>query len=252
MTALAIYQMCKEAKKHFTVALSGLGGDEIFYGYNKYETFYRLRKIYKYSSIIHQSASFLKKMSILTDKLQLAEDLTRGTKTEQYLQVKSSSNHKVLKELYEQMPTNLIPEDKKDIVHNVRNFDIRFSMPQSFIPAVDRGAMRASLEVRTPFLSRELVEYTSTIDQRSLIAFGKKYVLRKILKNYMPLNILYRGKQGFTFSPKSYYLDSSPPIPKLPFINQAKLETFWSKKIQDQHETISMRLSILDSLYATK
>lgn len=252
MTALAIYQMCEEAKKHFTVALSGLGGDEIFYGYNKYETFYRLRKIYRYSPIIHRIASFLKEIPLIDDKLQLAADLTKGTRTEQYLRVKGSSDHKLLKALYAQMPENLIPEDKNDIVHNVRNFDLRFSMPQSFIPAIDRGAMRASVEVRTPFLNRELVEYISTIDQRSLIAFGKKHILRKLLKNYMPLNILYKGKQGFMFSPKNYFLESNHPLPKLPFIKQTKLETFWNKKAQEKYAKISMRLSILDNLYASK
>ena len=68
----------------------------------------------------------------------------------------------------------------------------------------------------------------------------------------MPLNLLFNGKQGFTYSSKNYYLESMPPVPKLPFIDELKLKEFWGKKVRKQHETISMRLSILDNFYATK
>ena len=48
-------------------------------------------------------------------------------------------------------------------------------MPNSYIPAMELGSMKNSLEVRSPFLNRKLLNYIeNNIDQRSLIKFGKK------------------------------------------------------------------------------
>ena len=72
-------------------------------------------------------------------------------------------------------------------------------MPNLIIPAMERGSMRSSLEVRTPFLSKELIEYTSNLDYRMFVKFGQKNVLRSILKRYIPEELSSSLKKGFSF-----------------------------------------------------
>lgn len=248
LTALAVYQMCLVAKEHLTVALSGLGGDELFYGYNKHDTLYRLKNIYRHDSLMAFMGSAFKNLPVIGRKFDLLNKLTTGNKDSQYLRIKAGDNYGHLKNLFDKTPHSLIPADKRDIVHAVRDFDVLSSMPQSYIPAVDRGSMRASVEVRTPFLNRKLVNFVSALDQRALIHYGKKNVLRHILQDYMPLNLLSNGKQGFVFPAKRYFKEMSPPKPELPFLDQSELDNLWSNQSQDEYQSVMMRLSILHAL----
>jgi len=74
-------------------------------------------------------------------------------------------------------------------------------LPGSDIPAVDRDRMRASLEVRTPFLSRERGETIAEMDQRTFLAFGQKNLLRQILCRYIPKDHVRQLRRRFDFPP---------------------------------------------------
>ena len=58
--------------------------------------------------------------------------------------------------------------------------------------------MASSLETRIPFLNHKLIEYTWKIPNKFKFRNGKtKWILRKILKNYVPENLINRPKMGF-------------------------------------------------------
>ena len=58
--------------------------------------------------------------------------------------------------------------------------------------------MYNSLEVRSPFLSKKLIEFSQTIPINFKINQGtSKYLLKKILEKYLPKKLIYRSKQGF-------------------------------------------------------
>lgn len=248
MTALAVYQMCLSAKEHLTVALSGLGGDEIFYGYNKYAFFYKNRGLYNNSQFFSAIGKYSKWLPLIGKKFGLMHELMQGNQDEQYLRLKSGNMFCNLMALHETKPQSIIENRDIGIVHNVRVFDILSSMPQSYIPAIDRGSMRASVEVRTPFLCRELIEYVAGIDQRALISHGKKNVLKSILKNYMSLDILNQSKQGFVFPAHRYFSEMNPAKPELPFLNKNTIADVWGYRNDVCKQSLMTRLSVLGAM----
>ncbi|MBX2833828.1 MAG: asparagine synthase (glutamine-hydrolyzing) [Micavibrio sp.] len=204
-TVFAIYQMCEAVKKHLTVALSGLGGDELFYGYNKYESLYQNRFHYRHSGIMEPMFKGLAVLPI--PKIKTAKDLLQGDKSQQFLRLKNDGSYtsRILKL---DLARNI------DMVHSVRMFDVHKTMPYNLIPSVDRGSMRAGIEVRSPFLSKKLLEFTLQLDQRALIHFGKKEMLRRLLGRYIDLDLLNQSKQGFVFPLSRYFAQDDTPPPR--------------------------------------
>ena len=85
-----------------------------------------------------------------------------------------------------------------NIVLQQREFDLKIQLPGYIIPIIERSSMNASLEVRSPFLSKDLVEYTSNIDYRSLFKDRQKDVLRRITERYLPTSLIDNPKKGFS------------------------------------------------------
>ena len=64
---------------------------------------------------------------------------------------------------------------------------------------VDRAAMKNSLETRLPFLDKEIFEYAWQLPLEFKIKSNEtKHILKKILENYLPKNLIYRPKMGFS------------------------------------------------------
>jgi asparagine synthase (glutamine-hydrolysing) len=63
---------------------------------------------------------------------------------------------------------------------------------------VDRASMACSLEVRAPFLDYELVEFVMSLPSKwKLKGFTSKYILKKVMENLLPEQIINRPKKGF-------------------------------------------------------
>ena len=70
-------------------------------------------------------------------------------------------------------------------------------MPNDILLKVDRASMYNSLEVRSPFLDKKLIEFSSSIPNKYKIKDGTKTILRKLSKNKLPESIIKRRKHGF-------------------------------------------------------
>lgn len=242
VTALAVRQMCEVAKKYLTVAISGLGGDEIFYGYNKYNTSFKYKNLYRNNAVLECLSSFGRGLS---GKINLLHDLMRGDADRQYLRIKNSAEQNILEQLTRAVPKNVLLQKHGDLVHRLQNYDIHMSMPQSFIPAFDRGSMKASVEVRTPFLSRKLLSHVYSLDQRSLIAYGQKNVLKKLLSRYLDPSLLMPAKQGFIFPAARYYRERNPALPTLDGLDPDEIRKIWDQKEVHAFQQLVIRLSLL-------
>ena len=76
--------------------------------------------------------------------------------------------------------------------------DLMTYLPDDILTKVDRTSMACSLEVRTPLLDHEVVEFMARIPYGMKTSLtGSKILLRKLAKRYVPDSILRRPKQGF-------------------------------------------------------
>ena len=71
---------------------------------------------------------------------------------------------------------------------------------QRVLLKVDRASMAHGVEVRVPFLDRRIIDFSALISPRLGISHrNKKYLLKSILKSYVPENYFLSHKQGFSF-----------------------------------------------------
>lgn len=209
-TSIAIQYMSNVAKKKgYKVGITGLGGDEVFSGYNQHFFLHKYRHLYK-------SPIFFKK---IISKLINVIDFDKGYKFNalfaqeknlNYISYINYPNIKFLKKL-----PNFLAWAKDKFCENFINYEnlykflLQEAMPSKQLISIDHGSMSVGFEMRTPFLNKKLLEYLyNEIDLRILMQHGQKYLLREILKDYLPEEICSLKKQGFIF-PISYFLDNN-------------------------------------------
>lgn len=80
-----------------------------------------------------------------------------------------------------------------------RNIDFRTYLEDDLLVKVDRASMACSLEMRTPFLDHRLVEFAAGLPvSLKLRRFQLKYILKKAVEPWLPREIVYRQKRGFS------------------------------------------------------
>ena len=212
LTILPVNEMCKLAKKSITVALCGMGGDELFLGYNRYSFYYNFFWLIKNLRNFKVFINLFNKLSFKKiRKLNLLyENFLSVPANSVYVNYKNFNQKKLFNEkLVENICSKYFDSDLNNFITNVLNYDLSYTMPNSYIPAMELGSMKNSLEVRSPFLNRKLLNYIeNNIDQRSLIKFGKKNILKKILSEYLPQNLYDTKKKGFIFPIEKILSDS--------------------------------------------
>lgn len=202
------YLMSRYAKETVTVCLSGEGSDEIFGGYSRYrKTLSKvqlLRELTRFSPAlephIHEAIQ-LRYEDYIADLCSFhPRELPIITQRE----VRSSDDfvRTSFKDLYYGMSS-------ADDLERVQRFDIQTYLADNLLFKVDRASMLASLEVRVPFLDFELVEFCLGLPfhlrYRSHL---QKYALRKLMRNRLPDEILYRKKMGFSVPIYRWFQDA--------------------------------------------
>lgn len=213
------YLISKFAKNHVTVALSGDGGDELFGGYNRhifskkygnliFNTPYSLRRLaiflmrnFKPTFLDQVENKFLQKflninnLTNLSNKIQIA--LQANNSYELYEKLIRSNAFEFDIKFDEKFSKNSIPL-QLDIEEEMMFKDQIDYLPNDIFVKVDRASMAVSLETRAPFLSKDVILNSWKIDNSFKIKNGKgKYILRKILEDFIPSNLFQRPKQGF-------------------------------------------------------
>ena len=85
------------------------------------------------------------------------------------------------------------------------NFDINNTLPLSYNKALDLGSMRASLEVRSPFLNKKIFNFLRSFENDIFFKGAKKKIFRDILSEYLPSNLLPKSKIGFNYPLSNIY-----------------------------------------------
>ena len=88
--------------------------------------------------------------------------------------------------------------DNLDICSKLLMADSRTYLPDYILTKVDRCSMSVSLEAREPFLDHRLIEFTTALPTEYKIrGTTSKYILRKILRKYIPESLIIKKKKGF-------------------------------------------------------
>ncbi|WP_133512494.1 asparagine synthase (glutamine-hydrolyzing) [Candidatus Thiosymbion oneisti] len=215
--------VCRQARRHVTVALSGDAGDELFGGYNRYLWVQRIwTKLAWMPWPVRQAAvrlilsrsvdrwdtlgAWLKiRVNLLGDKAhKLAEGLSGVHDLDDlYHNLVSEWKQPMTVVLgAREVSTLLAHRDEWPVLrepeHRMMYLDAMTYLPGDILCKVDRAAMAVSLETRAPFLDHRVVELAWRMPLAMKICGGVgKWPLRRILYKYVPRELIERPKQGF-------------------------------------------------------
>lgn len=186
--------------------LSGEGSDEIFLGYDSYSKFLKFYEFEK--SLSNGQNEFLNTIvSALQNNTKESEYLRRIVKKQTlYTSFGEIYTDIQRKKLFNKVPSYKTEKPKNDPVDWMSYIDLKIWLGESLLSKVDRISMHNSLEVRTPFLDFNLVNYMFSIDSNIKVGNTNKYLLKKIASKYIPAEIINRTKKGFN-SPFNEWLN---------------------------------------------
>lgn len=222
------HHICQEARRHVTVALTGLGGDENFAGYERYLGF-RLSLLADRQPW-HQCALAVRplvrrlreergghyRVNHLKRFLE-ACDLPVARRWQSYHSVSSQAQRRALyrPEIARHVDFEAVEfagrrhfeaVDAADPLDRAIYQDIKMYLPDDILALTDRLGMWHSLELRVPFVDHTLVEFCARIPAGLKLRRGqKKYLLRCAAERFVPASVLGHRKQGFA-SPIAIWL----------------------------------------------
>ncbi len=225
LSTVPLYLLCKQAREHVTVCLSGEGADESFAGYDRFKA----SRLNRWFSIM---PSFLRKevignsMKLLPDQPQkkgavnMLKRFVEGANLDpagHHLRWQYFLNKSLEQNLFADGFKNSATMDPfrqvrqysdqcdagSDSVNREIYLDMRFMMTDSVLMKVDRMSMASSLEIRVPLLDHVLVEYMASLPgDWKLKNLTTKYIFRAALEGLLPDKVVHRGKQGYSLPVK--------------------------------------------------
>ncbi len=224
-SAVALYFLAKEARKHVTVVLSGEGSDELFGGYNIYREPFDLAPIASLPTWI--KSSFIKPLINLPFDFYGKNYLKRTLKT---LQERYIGNAYIFKadevgEIWKNNPTDTIKRLSLSPLYEkvsgqtdsakMQYIDLHTWLPGDILAKADKMTMANSLEARVPFLDIEIAKLSETIPEFLKYKNGNtKYILRQAMKDILPSETSERKKLGFP-TPIKHWLKNTPDADKI-------------------------------------
>ncbi|QKY69752.1 asparagine synthase (glutamine-hydrolyzing) [Lentibacillus sp. CBA3610] len=203
-----LYFVAREARKHVAVVLSGEGSDELFGGYNIYREPESL-KIFE--SIPASAKNLLGRVAdVMPEGVRGKSFLERGTTPlrERYIgnakMFEDAEKKAILKNwqrdlTYQQITGKLFDNvSEYPLVNQMQYVDIHTWMRGDILLKADRTTMANSVELRVPFLDKEVFRVASEIPVDMKIANGTtKSILREASRGIIPDHVLDRKKLGF-------------------------------------------------------
>lgn len=217
--------VCRAARTHVTVALSGDAGDELFGGYNRYfwgpriwrrlgwmplmarrtlgraiaavpvATWERIGALVPGRATVSHPGDKAHKLARGLREARCMDDLHRSLASEW-------SGYRLVRH-FDSDPV-LVPDDPlpfvldDDPVGRMMAQDMRTYLPDDILCKVDRAAMGVSLETRVPFLDPNVLALSARLPTGMKIREGRgKWALRQLLDRHVPRELIERPKSGF-------------------------------------------------------
>lgn len=229
---ITAYLVCREARKQATVLLSGVGGDEIFAGYRKHVAHGWAEKYRRVPGFARSAAerALLGLPSLrgtrMKGSVRLVKKMARSAALNPeeafirnctYLDAQQKTDLYALKP--RQLPSgnpagqHLAAFDKvrhADFLNQMLYLDTKIFMSTLNLTYNDKMSMASSVEVRVPFLDRELAEFVAWNVKPEWKLKGKwrpvtKHIFREAMRSMLPEEVMRQPKAGFA-APVDYWL----------------------------------------------
>ncbi len=242
-----VHQISKiAAGLDYRVALTGMGGDELSLGYQKNEFAYRNRNRYAVPEIIRLAAgAALGPIQHTNDKFRIFRDIFGVCDSQRFIALKNQPAIHLLRKLPAFAPwaEQMFGQEKRSFGESVHSIDLTITMPNSILVSLDLASMRASMELRTPYLNKSLFELFATFDSRALLAFGRKSSLQRIAERYVPSSYFDRPKRGFVYPQDRFLMHYAAP-PKVDGVPKSISEKVWRMREQPGWRRLAVRMTI--------
>lgn len=222
---LNVSNICKKAREQgYIVLVGGTAGDDLFSGYRRHQSLYYYSKLKAFPSTIKRNIfrisnlfpegrvnrrikKFFSIYNTKDNSLQSAsiygwldEDLVRKL---------------FLNELSSFTPKEFLLVSLKNIpgetspLNQMLFWDLKFFLTDHNLNYTDKMSMMHGVEVRVPFLDKELVEFSTSIPpQLKMKGTTTKYILKKVAERYLPHEVIYRSKTGFGAPVRDWIINS--------------------------------------------
>lgn len=212
-------------RKHVTVALSGDGGDEIFGGYNKYAAEWRMRNKDWKGKVVAGLGPFWKllpqsrsgKLTNLFRQLNRYSSAAHLSHSDRYWQWASLQTREQAIELLDQKKIDAsVMKFSEDLRQNFSNnigddlndvllADVNLVLLSDMLVKVDMMSMANSLEIRSPFIDQEVVDFAFALPANYKVNHEmKKRIVQDAFRTMLPEELYNRPKKGFEIPLKDW------------------------------------------------
>jgi asparagine synthase (glutamine-hydrolysing) len=232
---IAAYLVCREARKQATVLLSGVGGDELFAGYRKHTA-------HRWASAYRRIPGFLRagiesglgalpslRGTSMKGQVRLAKKMARSASLapqDRFIQNCTYLDTAQKMSMYTaQVQDQLCTSDPAtqhhsrfeevrdaDFLNQMLYLDTKIFMTSLNLNYNDKMSMASSVEVRVPFLDRELAEFAAWnippfLKLKGFFRPTTKHIFREAMRDVLPTEVLRQPKAGFA-APVDYWLSN--------------------------------------------
>ena len=246
---LPTYVLSEAVSKHCKVAIGGDGGDELFGGYPHYSKLLRIR---------NQSLSvpYFIRSSLSRSLRHFMPTGFKGKKTLEFFGSDLDRGYPNIAEFYSTSEIGNIFNAKniplshlnkltasnnthyiKDFIARATFHDFTHYLKEDILVKVDRASMAHSLEIRSPFLDKRVIEFAflEVPSSEKVTTTHRKILLKKLAAKVLPKTFDYDRKQGFS-------------IPINSFLNNTIWRDYFYQKISDADPEIFNKKFIFNLL----
>lgn len=208
-SALGIYFLSREARKYVKVVMSGEGSDEFFGGYNIYKEYYSVKPFYDLPSFLNRAIyRVAKRLPDIKGKNYLLR-ATRPLKERYIGNAKIFENEEVARVMkhadpaytYQSLLAPLYEHCEKmgyDYVTTMQYIDMNTWLQGDILIKGDKMSMAHSLELRVPFLDKEVMAVAGKLSLKQKVTrHNTKVLLREAFAKHIPEHVVEKKKLGF-------------------------------------------------------
>lgn len=210
--AVALLELSRYTKEHATVLLSGEGADEVFAGYGLYARNFQIERLRRFAFPIRSElVRGLVRPFLRTERLRKYLDWAGSGIDRRHRGNSADVTASIRPDIYgpdfaarlgslveEEFEAHFAAIAHRDPLARMQYADIKTWLVDDLLLKADKMTMAASIELRVPFLDHEMVEFGLALEPQHKLRGGVgKSLLKDLLLDYLPRDLLFREKQGF-------------------------------------------------------